>query len=159
LAYNLGQREGDVLALAWSQYTGEVIRMRQGKTKVLLDVPVIAELRGTLEAAEKKSPTMVVSETTQRPYKVHNFTHRFAEIRDAAGLRHLQFRDLRRSAVVALAEAGCEIPEISAITGHSLTRCVAILETYLPRNSVMARNAVTKLSEYRQKAKVGSRIG
>jgi hypothetical protein len=67
-----------------------VIRLRQGKTKVLLDVPVIAELRGTLEAAEKKSPTMVVSETAQRPYKVHNFTHRFAEIRDAAGLSHLQ---------------------------------------------------------------------
>lgn len=159
LAYNLGQREGDVLALAWSQYSGEAIRLRQSKSKVLLDVPVIAELREALDAAQKKSPTMVVSEVTQRPYKLHNFTHRFAEIRDAAGLNHLQYRDLRRSAVVALAEAGCEIPEISAITGHSLNRCVAILETYLPRNSVMARNAIAKLSEYRQKAKVGSRNG
>jgi integrase len=125
----------------------------------LLDVPVIDELRDTLKAAQKKSPTMVVPETTQRPYQVHNFTYRFAELRDAAGLSHLQFRDLRRSAVVALAEAGCEIPEISAITGHSLTRCVAILETYLPRNSVMTRNALAKLSGYRQKVKVGSQNG
>jgi len=159
LAYNLGQRETDVLAMPWSKYDGDVIRLRQSKTKVLLDVPVLAELRDALDATEKKSPTMVVSETTGRPYRVHNFTHLFAEIRDAIGLRHLQYRDLRRSAVVALAEAGCEIPEISAITGHSLARCVSILETYLPRNSMMARNAIAKLEEYRKRTKVGSPNG
>jgi integrase len=39
-----------------------------------------------------------------------------------AGLDGLRFQDLRRTAVVRLAEAGCTDPEIAAITGHSLKR-------------------------------------
>ena len=62
--------------------------------------------------------------------------------------------DLRRTAVVWLAEAGCEIPEIAAITGHSLNRTSAILEVYLPRNTKMAQNAIAKLSKYRKRTEL-----
>ncbi len=52
------------------------------------------------------------------------------------------------------AEAGCEVYEIAAITGHSLKHTVAILEVYLPRNATMARNAIAKLSEHRKRTKL-----
>ncbi len=155
LGANLGQREGDLLTLPWSAYDGQSIELRQGKTGALVSVPAVEELRQALDRAPRKSPQIIVSETTGRPYREDNFRHVFADIRAAAGLDGLQFMDLRRTAVVWLAEAGCEIYEISAITGHSLKHTVAILEVYLPRNAAMARNAIAKLSEYRNRRIVG----
>jgi hypothetical protein len=44
-----------------------------------------------------------------------------------------------------LAEAGCTIPEIAAITGHSLKTVTHILETYLSRTRALADAAIVKL--------------
>ncbi len=71
-----------------------------------------------------------------------------------AGLDGLRFQDLRRTAVVRLAEAGRTDPEIAAITGHSLKRSKQISETYLPRTAEMARNAMAKWE-----SKPGTRVG
>jgi len=44
-----------------------------------------------------------------------------------------------------LAEAGCEMPEIATITGHSLKDAEAILEAHcLGRTTKFARSAVAK---------------
>lgn len=155
LAANLGQREGDIIRLTWAQYGSQGISLRQGKTNAFVCVPVSEELRVALDKAPRTSPTILVSETTGRPYQAYNFGHVFREIARKAGIGdHLRFMDLRRTAVVWLAEAGCEIYEIAAITGHSLSRTVDIMEVYLPRNRVMARNAIAKLNEYRKKTKL-----
>ena len=66
-----------------------------------------------------------------------------------AGLKNLQFRDLRRTAIVRLAEACATVPEIASISGHTIDRCQRILEVYLPRNSKMAKAAVDKLEKYK----------
>jgi integrase len=155
LGAGVGQREGDCIRLGWTQYDGASVRLRQRKTGKLIAVPAIAELRQALDAAPRTAATMVVSETTGRPYTEDNFTHLFRDIATAANLpAELQFRDLRRSAVVFLAEAGCSVPEIAAITGHSLRTANQILETYLPRNSAMAKNAITRLEEHRARTKL-----
>jgi len=60
------------------------------------------------------------------------------------------FMDLRRTAVVHLARAGCSVPEIAAITGHSVSLAVSILEVYLPRDSEMAAAAIAKLDAWRR---------
>jgi hypothetical protein len=43
-----------------------------------------------------------------------------------------------------LAEAGCTLPEIVSITGHSLRRAQDILEKYLARTSKLAESAIAK---------------
>jgi hypothetical protein len=53
--------------------------------------------------------------------------------------------------VVRLAEAGCTVPEIAAITGHQLDRTARILETYLPRTAPLARAAIRKLELHRRR--------
>ena len=51
-----------------------------------------------------------------------------------------------RSAVTRLAEAGCEVPEIATITGHSLKDVEVILDAhYLGRTTKLADSAVAKL--------------
>jgi integrase len=146
----LGQREGDILRLGWTQYDGATVQLRQRKTGKLLAVPVIADLRKALDGAPRTAATMVANEMAGRPYGQDAFRHLFREVATLAGLpSELQFRDLRRTAAVRLAEAGCSVPEIAAITGHELTRTAQILEVYCPRNTAMAYNAITKLEEYR----------
>ncbi|MCP4392938.1 MAG: hypothetical protein GY804_01515 [Alphaproteobacteria bacterium] len=56
--------------------------------------------------------------------------------------------DLRRTAVVRLAEAGATEAQIAAVTGHKIETTRQILETYLPRTSDMAEAAITKLTTH-----------
>ena len=60
--------------------------------------------------------------------------------------------DLRRTAVVHPARAGCSVPEIAAITGHSVSLTVSILEVYLPRDNEMAAAAIAKLDAWRRQS-------
>ncbi len=153
LGASLGQRQGDILRLTWSQYDGTKISLRQGKTGVILSVPATAELRAALDAApaisasliRQPSDTILISEATRQPYKPDFFRHEFRRIATAAQLDKLQYLDLRRTAVVRLAEAGCTTAEIAAITGHQIDRTARILETYLPRTGPMADAAIRKL--------------
>ena len=96
--------------------------------------------------AKKDDLTFLIDETTGKSYTRDRLCHRFREICDAAGIdKTIQFRDLRRSCVVRLAEHGCTNAEIAAITGHSINETSKILETYLPRTKVMADNAIDKV--------------
>ena len=54
-------------------------------------------------------------------------------------------QDLRDTAVTWLARAGCTIPEIGAITGHSSETIHAILKHYLVQHPELAENAMQKL--------------
>jgi hypothetical protein len=68
----------------------------------------------------------------------------FATVRKTAtanGARDLKLKWLRHSCVVQLARAGCTVPEIASITGHSISSVEQILQKYLPRDSRVAENA------------------
>jgi hypothetical protein len=67
-----------------------------------------------------------------------------------AGIRGLTFHDLRGTAVVTLARAGCNEVEIYSITGHKPGDVRAILTAhYLPRDAEVASNAIAKLNRYK----------
>ena len=160
LAFDLGQRLSDVLNMTWGQYKGNAILITQGKTGATVLVPVLPELKTMLDATDKTSTHIVVSEETHRPYKPDNFSHRFREISVSAGFGDKQFRDIRRSAAVRLAEAGCTSIEVVAITGHTIERGAQILETYAPRSAAMAESAINKLnSKNAERTKVENRNG
>lgn len=54
-------------------------------------------------------------------------------------------QDLRDTAVTWLALAECTIPEIAAVTGHSLQSITSVLEHYLARHPELADHAIAKL--------------
>jgi hypothetical protein len=63
----------------------------------------------------------------------------------------LTFHDLRGTAVVTLARAGCNEVQIYSITGHKPGDVRAILTAhYLPRDAEVARDAIAKLNEYKK---------
>ena len=62
--------------------------------------------------------------------------------RKAAGIEGKRRRDLRRTAVVRLAEAGATVPQIAAVTGWSIDYCQRIVDVYLPRRTEVALTAI-----------------
>jgi integrase len=150
LAINTGQRQGDLLKLAWSAYDGQVIKVRQKKTGAYVPVPVSDELRKALDAAPKRSPLILVN-TEGKPWSESGFQGAWGKATARAGIRGRTFHDLRGTAVVMLARAGCNEVEIYSITGHKPGDVQAILTAhYLPRDPKVAANAIAKLNTYKQ---------
>ncbi len=144
LAVWTAQRVGDVLRMMWSDYDGEVLHVRQGKTGTYLQIPVAAPLREVLERASRRCPVIVADERG-RPWHADHFRHTVRRIMRKAGVEGVRFSDLRRTAVVRLAEAGCTVPEVASISGHRIDYCQRIIDTYLPRTRRLAEAAVLKL--------------
>jgi integrase len=151
LAYMLqaytAQRQADILAMTWGQLQDGVIRLRQAKTDALVEVPVHSALRTALQNAPRVS-THILTDHRGRPFKGDNFRHQWRAATVAAGLDGLQNRDLRRTAMVRMAEAGATDIQIAAVSGHTIEDTRRILETYLPRTTGMAQAAVRKLEAH-----------
>jgi integrase len=149
LAINTGQRQGDLLRLPWSSYDGNVIKLRQRKTGVYVPIPVANALKSALEAAPRRSPIMLTN-SDGKPWSESGFQGAWGKATARAGIRGLTFHDLRGTAVVTLARAGCTEVEIYSITGHKPSDVQAILTAhYLPRDAEVAGNAIAKLNQYR----------
>jgi integrase len=132
-----------VLRLKWGQYDGNTIKLsqskgrrkgKQGKASTVV-IPVAERLKAALDAelaarkAAKVSPLKIEDQTIcltsqgeawQEGRKGYTgFIRMISEARKAAGIDGVSFGDLRGTAVTRLALAGCTVPEICAITGHS----------------------------------------
>jgi integrase len=150
LAINTGQRQGDLLRLPWSAYDGTNIKLRQKKTGAYVAIPVTDELKAALDAAPRQSPIMLTN-SVGKPWSESGFQGAWGKATTRAGIRGLTFHDLRGTAVVTLARAGCNEVEIYSITGHKPGDVRAILTAhYLPRDAEVAGNAIAKLNRYKK---------
>jgi integrase len=156
LALHTGQRQGDLLRLAWGNYDGSLITLRQGKTDRKVEIPCTKALRKMLDGLDRNS-AVVLTTKTSRPWKPRYFKAQWEAATKKAGIIDLHFHDLRGTAVTMLAEAGCTTPMIAAITGHSLKTVTTILDKYLARTRVLAGEAVT-LFENAKSTKFANRL-
>jgi integrase len=164
LALWTGQRQGDLLRLTWNNYDGRAIRLRQSKSGKRVTIPAGEPLRLALERERirrreadarrhQRNPkaqvavTLLVN-TRGRPWTEDGFRTSWGDAFDTSKIKDdLHFHDLRGTAVTRLALAGCTVPEIAAITGHSLKDVEAILDAhYLGGRVELAEAAVMKLN-------------
>jgi integrase len=112
-----GQRPGDVAAMTWSRYDGKGIEVRQEKTGELLWIPCHWRLKEALNQAKRKSDFIL---TTQQGsgYSAGSFCNMIAEATERIGCGDYTAHGLRKNAAQALAEAGCTVHQVMAITGH-----------------------------------------
>jgi hypothetical protein len=148
LAWETGQRPTDVIlfrhGVEYSASDG-CFRFHQSKTGAYVTVPISTALTEVIAAVKREdSPYVFHDSRTGRPFRDANrLSHAFAASRPPTGGR-LKLRALRHTCVVEMARAGCDIPEIASITGHSLVSAHVILQTYLPRDSELAERAQRK---------------
>lgn len=150
LAIWTGQRQGDLLALQWSAYDGEKIRLRQSKTGAKVVIPVAAPLKALLDATERKDERILVT-LEGKPWTGDGFRVSWRKACAKAGISGLTFNDLRGTAVTRLGIAGCTEAEIATLSGHSLRDVRSILDAhYLDRDPAMAESAIRKLEAHRK---------
>jgi integrase len=151
LALETGQRQGDLLKLTWSQVRDGWLVLRQGKTKARVEIPVTGALAALLARIPKRAVT-ILTNSRGLPWTEAGFRASWAKAFNNAKIGELHFNDLRGTAVVNLANAGCTVPEIASITGHSLKSVNSILEKYWTRTRTQATNATAKLEAFRAKS-------
>jgi integrase len=137
-----GQRRGDVIRMGAQHIRGGAIYVKQEKTGAELIIPLHPTLKAIIAAVPRGHLTFV---TTRRggPFQGSAFSRWFREQCDAAGLPHCSAHGLRKAAARRLAEAGCSVHEIGAITGHaSLTELVRYTKAADQRR--LAEVAMTK---------------
>ena len=121
------QRRNDVLRMGRQHIHDGILSVKQQKTGAELRIPVHPDLRAIIDAtpggASNVSPTR-----TGKPYAGDNFSEQFRAWCKAARLpEKCSFHGLRKAACRRLAEAGCSVNEIAAISGHAtLARGAAI---------------------------------
>lgn len=155
LALWTGQRIGDLRTLTWSAYDGEYIRLQQskgtrkGKPGPRVTIPVSKVLKAALDRVKQsgRTTTTILCTTRGTPWSADGFTTSWGKAYKRSGLAPgLHFHDLRGTAVTRLALSGCTVPEIAAITGHSLKDVEAILQAhYLGGRKELAQAAIEKL--------------
>lgn len=95
-----------------------------------------------------------MTNTRGNPWTQDGFKTSWRKAAIKAGVHgRLTFNDLRGTTVTMLSEAGCTVPEIATITGHTLKSVDQILERYMSRTKNMATSAIIKLDEWRRTKK------
>lgn len=156
LAYT-GQRLKDVLEMLLEQFDGTHIDVTQSKTTARVRVRAHEDLLPFLLAAKDQAreagriKTTIIHDLDWQPMKERYFAARWDRIAKRAGIfGRLQRRDLRRTAVVRLDQAGSTTGEIASITGHTEKSIDTIIGTYRVRTTETASNAILKLESFTQ---------
>ncbi|SER26000.1 tyrosine-type recombinase/integrase [Sphingobium sp. YR768] len=166
LALWTGQRQGDLIKLPWKAYDGTHIRLAQNKTRSKaaklqvnrVVIPVGAPLKESLdtlkagyEAEGKELPRTILITLRGSEWTSDGFRTSWRKGCIKAGVAGLTFHDLRGTVVTRLAIAGCTVPQIATITGHSLRDVATILDAhYLARDSGLGEAAISKLETSRK---------
>jgi integrase len=126
-----GCRRGEVLALRQDMIHGDTITLPAGATKIerSRSIPVIAALR----------PWLV---HLPLPLNAEGLKSGFRRAREAAGMPHVTFHDLRRSCGTLLIQHGVPLHVVSRILGHSSTAVTERVYAHLSSAQLQAGMAV-----------------
>jgi integrase len=118
------QRRGDVVRMGRQHIRDGVLHVTQQKTRKPLALPIRPELRAAIDAAPCGHLTFLITKTG-KSYGANDFSEQFRKWCDEAGLpSRCTFHGLRKAGCRRLAEAGCTVHEIAAITGHKTLKMV-----------------------------------
>ena len=143
-----GQRKSDIVRLGWQHVKGQRITVRQEKTGATVDIPIHPELRRVLEGTPRQNLTFLMTEHG-KPFTANGFGNWMRDRCDEAGLPQCSSHGLRKAMAKRLAEAGCTVNEIMAVTGHA-TEGEVIRYTKEARKRLLADNAMDALQGKRK---------
>lgn len=145
LAKWTGQRQADLLALTWSAYDGDFIKLQQrkagrGKSGRRVKIRVATELRDVLEQirCEQEASNLNAMPqlskhilTTERgaPWR-SGFKGSWRKAVSAASITGVTFHDLRGTFITLAHRAGASIREIAEASGHDEKECERVIRQH-----------------------------
>lgn len=151
------QRQYDRLHLKHSAFRNGRFVLRQNKTGAIVNPPVAKTYQDRLDAAAERrrqngviSPYVHLNENTWKQWSNWTYRNVFSDIRAEAAkkmpsLKNVMEKDLRATGITWLALAGNTLPQICAVSGHSMQGAHQILKHYLALHPEMATTAIGNL--------------
>lgn len=150
-----GQRRSDAVKMSWADVTqdasGYRIAIRQQKTKAVVTIPLHADLLAVIEPLPQDAKAFLMT-AQGRPFTAAGFGNWMRDRCDEAGLPDCSSHGLRSAMAARLAEAGCSVKEIAAITGHTTLAQVA-LYTKAAEQKKLAASAMDALAKAEARTK------
>ncbi len=136
MAYEWGQRMGDMRMLKWVDYNTEtgVLTLEQSKRRARITLPTSEGLQAMLKQQHEEygwQQYVAPSNMSDRkgglvPYSLMNLSRVGDVIKTEANISvDIKLMDLRRTAVTEMIEAEVPLPNIMAMTGHATPQSVA----------------------------------
>jgi integrase len=143
-------RREEVVLVGRQHIRDGVLTIRPQKTRnttgITLTLPVLPELQEILDATPTGHLTLLVTKTG-KSYSPNDFSEQFRKwCNDAELPQRCTFHGLRKAALTRLADAGCSVHEIAAVSGHASLKEV---ERYTKRadQARLARAAMARANE------------
>jgi integrase len=111
------QRVGDAVRMGHQHAKDGRIAVRQEKTDTPLMIPMHPELLQILASVPRNNLTFIVTDHGAA-FTAAGFSNWFGKRCRAAGLSACTAHGLRKTALTRLADAGCTVHEIAAVSGH-----------------------------------------
>lgn len=156
MAYEWGQRIGDMRLLTWDKIDLDNRRMdiEQSKRSADVHLPISDPLFHVLHQQKEAygfqpyvAPQMQPSDGAYKPYKKDNLFSYVNEIKKAADLPdELTAMDMRRTAITEMVEAGVDITQIKQVSGH---KSINSLTPYIKHTFSGASNALAQRQAYK----------
>lgn len=146
LALYTGQRREDVARMAWSDYQGAAIRVRQSKTGEPLDIACHKVLRSHLSAIKTALGGPICRNAKGRPFTANSLSQAIRrQVEAIDGFpQDRSMHGLRYAAAARLDEAGCSLSEAVAVLGH---------RTYQMAHRYMAQRRASEAALAKQEAR------
>lgn len=121
LAIGTGQRLGDCVAMKWDDFDGEYMSVAQQKTGAKIDVYCPARLQAHLAGLPRRGKHILAKNATE-PLGKRQVQKAVEDVREAIGVKEGDDRLVphgwRYTAAKEMADAGVDIRDIQAVTGH-----------------------------------------
>ena len=121
LAIGTGQRLGDCVAMKWDDFDGEYMSVVQQKTGAKIDVYCPARLQAHLAGLPRRGKHILAKTATEQLGK-RQAQKAVEDVREAIGVKEGEDRLVphgwRYTAAKEMADAGVDIRDIQAVTGH-----------------------------------------
>lgn len=143
LAVLTGQRQGDLLKMAWSHVGPNSIEFTTGKSgnRRTVIIPIYQELRQLLDSIPKRA-TSILTNSDGVPWR-SGFGSSWNKALKKSGLT-LHFHDLRGTAATRFYRCHLEVREIATVVGWSETRVERMIDRYVKKDELM-RDAIRRL--------------
>jgi integrase len=136
LAYLTGQRVSDTLAMDETKMRDGTVEVRQGKTRQKVRVRIVGQLAAVVDRIKARkrgckiySTGMIVNKHG-RPLKIGAMQSRWRDACEVAGIKGIQFRDLRAKAGTDTADSTGDMRKAQQQLGH---KNITTTEIYIRR--------------------------
>jgi integrase len=147
------QRLSDVVFMVYGRdYKDGHLHYIQSKTGKSVWLPCTEKLKARYKAYPPHGIAMFINECTGKQWTVSNVSHVARKILDEIGMEGYILKELRNSQTTYLLELGCEIPEMAAMTGHSLQTAQKMFDQHYAetRSKILAEKVVKRIDDFRK---------